>query len=153
MQRYHLRADLQPEEYRAEALAESLAEDAANKSFLLIRASRGREVLAEQLVAAGGTVEQVVVYNSADVAQADAEVKRSLDAGEVDWITVTSSAIANSLANLFGDSLRNTRLASISPITSDTLREAGFEPTAEASEYTMAGVVDAIRGSRVVHKN
>ena len=51
-------ADLQPDEYRAEALADALAADAAGKRFLLVRASRGREVLAESLSAAGGAVEQ-----------------------------------------------------------------------------------------------
>ncbi len=41
-----------------------IAENAAGKRFLLARASRGREVLAESLRAAGGDVEQVVVYES-----------------------------------------------------------------------------------------
>ena len=66
--------------------------------------------------------------------------------GQIDWTTVTSSAIARSLARLFGESLQRTKLASISPITSATLRELGFEPAAEAKEYTMAGVVAAIVG-------
>src|SRR5262249_27352935 len=53
LSRYHLRADLVPETYRSEALAESLkSEAAAGKRFLLARANRGREVLAEELVAA-----------------------------------------------------------------------------------------------------
>jgi uroporphyrinogen III methyltransferase/synthase len=66
-------------------------------------------------------------------------------AGQIDWTTVTSSAIARSLAKLFGDTLKKTKIVSISPITSATLRELGFEPAAEAKEYTMAGVVEAIR--------
>jgi len=41
---------LVPEEFRAESLAAALGADAKGKRFLLIRASRGREVLAEQLV-------------------------------------------------------------------------------------------------------
>lgn len=144
LERYHLRANLQPDEFRAEVLAESLSTAASGKHFLLVRASRGREVLAEQLTQAGGSVEQVVVYNSTDVTQPDEDAQQMLNAGEVDWITVTSSAIANSLVEMFGDSLRHARLASISPITTGTLREAGFEVAAEATEYTMAGVVDAI---------
>ena len=65
-------------------------------------------------------------------------------AGEVDWVTVTSSAIARSLANLFGDDLKKSKLASISPVTTGTLNELGFSPSAEALEYTMDGVVEAI---------
>jgi len=145
LSRYHLRADLVPEEYRAESLAQSLADGAAGKRFLLIRASRGREVLAEELTKAGGIVEQVVIYESVDVEQPDEQIFAKMAAGAIDWTTVTSSAIARSLARLFGDSLRKTKLVSISPITSATLRELGNEPAAEATEYTMAGVVEAIR--------
>jgi uroporphyrinogen III methyltransferase/synthase len=143
--RYHLRADLVPDEYRAEALAEAIKRDAKHGSrVLLVRASRGREVLADELSQAGCQVEQVVSYLSRDVTQPDASVAEQLASGQIDWITVTSSAIARSLANLFGEQLRHSKLASISPITSATLRELGYEVSAEAVEYTMPGLVDAI---------
>jgi len=143
--RYHLQADLVPDEFRAESLAQSLQGAAAGKRFLLARASRGREVLAEELTKSGGIVEQVIVYESTDVERPDPAIAEQMAAGRIDWTTVTSSAIARSLVRLFGDSLRHTKLVSISPITSATLRELGFEPAAEAKEYTMAGVVEAIR--------
>jgi uroporphyrinogen III methyltransferase / synthase len=142
--RYGLHADLVPEQFRAEALAEALAREAAGRRFLLARASRGREVLAEQLTAAGAVVEQVVVYTSADVEQADPDVAALLSAGRIDWVTVSSSAIARSLVRLFGADLRRAKLASISPITSGTLRELGHEPAVEATEYTMPGLAAAI---------
>ena len=142
--RYRLKADLLPDEFRAESLAASLANEAQGKRFLLIRASRGREVLAEDLSRAGGTVEQVVVYQSRDVTSPEASIEQSLREGRIQWITVTSSAIARSLAALFGEHLRKARLASISPITSDVLRQVGFEPAVEARQYTMEGLVEAI---------
>ena len=142
--RYELHTDLVPDRYRAEALAEALAHVAPGRRFLLARASRGREVLAEQLAAAGATVEQIVVYNSTDVEHPDAETAALLRAGRIDWITVTSSAIARSLARLLGEDLRRAKLASISPITSGVLRELGYEPAVEAVEYTMPGLVAAI---------
>jgi uroporphyrinogen III methyltransferase/synthase len=116
----------------------------AGKRFLLARANRGREVLAEQLAAAGGTVEQIAVYTSRDVAACDPEIEQALATGGIDWITVTSSEIARSLAHLFGNQLGEARLASISPLTSATLRELGYEVAAEANPYTTAGLVDAI---------
>jgi uroporphyrinogen III methyltransferase / synthase len=142
--RYGCRADLVPQQYRAESLAEALASDAAGKRFLLARASRGREVLAEQLTAAGGIVEQIVVYTSTDVVKAEPETAAMLHAGKIDWITVTSSAIARSLAGLFGEELRRAKLASISPITSGVLRELGYEPAVEAVEYTLTGLAAAM---------
>jgi uroporphyrinogen III methyltransferase / synthase len=175
--RYGLRADLVPEQFRAEALAEALvnAEKNAEKGtvpvcrngpsgaahkrglspfplagqrFLLARASRGREVLAERLTAAGARVDQIVVYTSTDVEHPDAEIAATLRAGRIDWITVTSSAIARSLARLFGDDLGRARLASISPITSGVLRELGYQPAAEAVQYTLVGLAEAIVANR-----
>jgi uroporphyrinogen III methyltransferase/synthase len=141
---YRLRADVQPAQYRAEALAETLARQASGQRFLLARASRGRAVLAEQLTAAGGLVDQVVVYDSRDTERPEAEIAAAIAEGRVDWITVTSSAIARSLVAMFGDELGRCRLASISPITSATLRECGQQPAVEAETYTTAGLIDAI---------
>ena len=141
---YRLRPDVTPEKFRAEALGEALAAEAPGRRFLLARASRGREVLAEQLRTAGGQVEQVVVYFSNDVQVADEALSAQLADGEIAWITVTSSAIAKALHGLFGEHLRRCRLASISPLTSATLRQLGHEPAAEATDYTMPGVVAAI---------
>jgi uroporphyrinogen III methyltransferase/synthase len=112
---------------------------------LLARASRGREVLAEQLRAAGGIVDQVVVYRSSDAHQLQPDIQQQFVHGQIDWVTVTSSAIARALVHLAGPQLHQCKLASISPLTSSTLRECGFEPAAEATEYTMPGVVQAIR--------
>jgi uroporphyrinogen III methyltransferase/synthase len=147
LQAYHLRADHQPAEYRAESLAASLSADAAGKRFLLARASRGREVLAQQLCQAGGHVEQVVVYRSEDVPQADAHVLSRLESGSIDYITVTSSAIARSLVRLFGERLQRAQLVSISPVTTATLRELGYPPAIEATDYSMPGVVAALKNA------
>ncbi len=144
LERFHLRADVVPSEYRAEALAEALHGEAAGGRFLLARANRGRDVLAQRLLAAGGDVQQVVVYQSIDVDRPTPEVATLLAAGKIDYVTVTSSAIARSLASLFGDALGRAVLASISPITSQTLRELGYTVGVEAASYTMDGLVEAV---------
>jgi len=141
---YHLEPDLVPERFIADELAAALAQDASGKRFLLLRASRGREVLAETLTAAGAIVEQVVVYNSTDAPAPDPKISAALAAGEIDWVTVTSSAIARSLGTMFGASLKKTRLATISPQTTSALAELGLAPAAEATQYDMSGVVAAI---------
>ncbi len=139
---FGLRADLVPEQFRAEALAAALVTAAAGRRFLLARASRGRDLLAKQLIAAGATVEQIVVYTSTDVERPEADIAVMLRAGRIDWVTVTSSAIARSLGRLFGGQLRRARLASISPLTSGVLRELGYQPAVEAAEYNLAGLVE-----------
>jgi uroporphyrinogen III methyltransferase/synthase len=144
-----LRADLLPDSYRSEALAESLAARAGGKSILLARADRGRTVLIDEL-ASVARVEQVAVYRNADAASLPEEAAQRLDEGSVDWVTVTSSAIGTRLHQLVSASAceriarGEIRLASISPVTSDTLRRLGWPVAAEAREYTWAGLVDAI---------
>jgi len=144
LKEFHLRADLCPDVYRAEALAEALAPLARGRRVLLARASRGRETLAESLAAAGAAVEQAVVYNSRDVAAPDSDISAALAAGRIDWTTVTSSAIARSLVRLFGEALHKTQLAAISPITAEVLAELGHRPAVVAEDYTAEGIVAAI---------
>ncbi len=146
--RYSLNADLSPEKFNAEALAQALAGEASGKRFLLAQASRGRQVLADELQRAGAEVDPIVVYGSVDVEDPDPEVAKALSSGEIDWITVTSSATARSLVRLYGDALRSAQLVSMSPLTSKALDELGYEPAAEASQHTMAGIVDAILQAR-----
>jgi uroporphyrinogen III methyltransferase / synthase len=146
---YYLQADLQPEEYRAEALAEALVADTgttagAMRRMLLIRASRGREYLAEKLTAAGIQVEQTVVYHSSDLAETDPEVNQLMAAGRIDWVTATSSAIASSMLRQYGQTLRRTQVAAISPLTASVFSAAGYPQPTVASQYTTDGLIDAI---------
>ncbi|TWT99688.1 Uroporphyrinogen-III C-methyltransferase [Botrimarina colliarenosi] len=145
---WRLHADVVPDEYRAEALAESLREEVTGRRVLLIRASRGRETLAETLREAGAEVDQVVAYQSRDVTTPDEAILEEITAGRVDWITVTSSAIARATTALFGKAIRESptspRFAAISPLTAATLQDVGYEADAVASEYTADGVIDAI---------
>lgn len=141
---FHLTADVAPDTYRAEALAETLAQHVRGKHVLLLCASRGREVLAEMLSAAGATVEQVVVYESRDVPTPSPEIEEALASGKIDFTTVTSSAIARSLVKMFGASLRSTKLAAISPLTAEVLSELGYPAAIVAKSYTSDGLVDAI---------
>ncbi len=147
---FHIHADLQPDSHRAESLAESLEPQVRGKKVLLVRASRGREVLAEMLIAAGATVEQAVAYESNDVKTAREDIAHELAAGRIDITIVTSSAIARSLVRLFGDDLAKTRLAVISPLTASALTELGFSPAIVAETYTTEGLVHAILAAELV---
>ena len=84
-------------------------------------------------------VEQIVVYATHDVTSPDPIIAAKLSAGEIGWITVTSSAIARAIVGLFGESLRKASLASISPVTSQVLNEIGYPPAVEADGIHDAG--------------
>jgi uroporphyrinogen III methyltransferase/synthase len=141
---YGIRADLMPDQFVAESLAQALISKSEGGRFLLARASRGRQMMAQRLEAAGARVDQVVVYGNADVEEPDPKVAGRLDAGGIDWVAVTSSATARSLDRLYGKGLRSAQLVSMGPITSDTLQELGLEVAVEASPQTSDGLVDAV---------
>jgi uroporphyrinogen III methyltransferase/synthase len=149
--RYHLRADLVPDEFVAESLAAGLVGQAKGRRFLVARASRGRTVLGAAVERAGGLVDQVVVYGSVDEERADPGVVAALAAGGIDWVTVTSSSAARALAHLYGAALGSARFASIGPLASGTLRELGYVATVEASPHTTAALVEAICAARPSH--
>jgi len=149
---YHLHADLVPEEFVAESLAQALADEAAGGTVLLVRASRGREVLAAALEEVSATVEQVVAYGSVDVEQPDPEVADALEDGRIHWIAVSSSSAARALYRLYGQALRMARIASIGPVASETLRELGLPPDVEASPHTTAGLVEGIARAEEVSR-
>jgi uroporphyrinogen III methyltransferase/synthase len=149
LQDYGLRADCVPAEYRAEALADILRQHVDGRRVLLLRASRGRELLAQTLVQAGALVNSVVAYSSVDVEAADADIAAMMQAGQVTWTVATSSSIAQALARFFGASLHKTRIASISPVTSSTLAELGYPATVEACPHTMQGIIDTIQAHGV----
>ncbi|MDR1384049.1 MAG: uroporphyrinogen-III synthase [Planctomycetaceae bacterium] len=132
-------------DFRAEGVLALLAEkDVTGKRILLIRGDRGRDILLKELRRLGAFVEQISTYRSVDVKAASPEIASLLQSGKMDWITVTSSAIAKALVRMFGGELRKAKLVSISPITSQTLAECGFPPTVEASQATMEAIVNVV---------
>lgn len=149
LEKYSLRADLVPKEYRAESLADALRPHVAGCKVLWARASRGRDVLPAELAAAGAQVEQLVVYQNRDAGPFSPHVMKQLEQGELDWIALSSPSIARNLPNLLTPQAKQnlggkTKLVSISPVTTAAASEAGLTITAEATEYTWDGIFQAM---------
>ncbi len=152
LQRFHLRADIVPDEFRAEGLAAALAPLVVGQKVLWARASRGRDVLPIELARVGATVDQVVVYDNSDVESLPADVLAAIANEELEWIGLSSPSIARGLARLVPESQRgklgtSTRLASISPVTSAAAREAGLSIAVEAATYNWDGIFEAIQAA------
>jgi uroporphyrinogen-III synthase len=139
-----------PDRYVAEAVVEALKGKTQAKRVLLVRAKVARDVLPTELRKSGAKVDVAEAYETHVPKGAKAKLNRlfSNDTSRPDIVTFTSSSTAtNFLALLEKDhwhGLREIWLASIGPVTSDTLRQAGFKPNIEALEYTMEGLTLAI---------
>ena len=143
--------DLVPAQFRSEGITAALAEAPSPSRFLLVRANRGRDVMRRELEARGHIVREVAAYASEPVAQLDFATVAAIDLEPVDWVTVTSSLIAEAAIRLFGPRLRQWRVASLSPITSATLREHGIEPTVEAAAAVTDSLVTAMANWEIAH--
>jgi uroporphyrinogen III methyltransferase/synthase len=136
--------DLEPERSQSEGIVESLGHTVRHGRFLLVRADRGRDVMRREFEALGHHVAEVAAYSSRAADTMDPATLSALDRAGIDWITVTSSFIAESAARLFGDRMRRWKIASLSPVTTVTLQSLGLAPTVEAAEPTATALAAAV---------
>src|SRR5262249_50059154 len=114
----------------------------------LARADRGRTILRDELGQLA-QVDQVAVYHNADAESLPDSIVDRIAGGTVDWITLTSSAITTALYALLPDTARrrvgsDIRLASLSPVTSETAARLGWRVAVEASVFTWDGLIEAL---------
>jgi uroporphyrinogen III methyltransferase/synthase len=140
-----LKTDCLPQEFVAESLLKALDTDLTGKKILIPRAEAAREVLPEGLRQRGASVDVAPVYRTA--APDASALREALASKRPDWITFTSSSTVRQFVEISGeDALRGVRIASIGPITSETLGEYGVDATVEADPHTMEGLIRAIVG-------
>jgi uroporphyrinogen III methyltransferase/synthase len=137
-----------PEEYRAERIAQGLADKIVpGQKILLARAEEAREVLPEELISLGAEVFDVPAYKTVLGETDKNELIRLLKEHSVDAVTFTSSStVRNFLEFLDGnlDLLKGVTTCSIGPITSETAVKLGLPIDYEAAEYTIEGLIKAL---------
>jgi len=144
--RHHLVADLVPERYVAEGLLDALAATSDGPRRALVpRAAVARDVLPDGLRALGWEVDVVEAYRTRPVAPS-ADQREAVAAA--DAITFTSSSTVTNFVEAFGVGALPPLVACIGPVTSATARELGIDPTVEASEHTIDGLVAALVAHR-----
>ncbi len=127
-------------------------EEVLGKRFLIPRAEKAREVLPESLVELGADVEVVPVYRTGFPEDTEIEaVCKMLETEFLNVVTFTSSSTVTHFIDILNMSnlpqlLRRVVIASIGPVTSETLRENGLSVDVEAEEYTIDGLVKALAG-------
>ena len=141
----HLKVDKMPEEYVAESLVKAFESEELNwRRILLPRAAVARDLVPIELVRRGATVDAVEAYRTAIPDDAAARVTEML-ARKPHWITFTSSSTVKNFIEAAGTgALDGVKIASIGPVTSETLREHGMRVDAEAQPHTIPGLVQAI---------
>jgi uroporphyrinogen III methyltransferase/synthase len=132
-------ADLVSERFVGEGLVEALG-DVADARVLVARAEEARDVLPDGLRAAGATVSVVPLYRT--LREAPRDIAAVLAADVVAFSA--ASTVRNLAAALDGHDAAGVRAVSIGPVTSEAVREHGFELVAEAGQHDLDGLVDVI---------
>ncbi|MFC1735613.1 uroporphyrinogen-III C-methyltransferase [Candidatus Hydrogenedentota bacterium] len=144
-------ADCMPEKYVAESVAEALLAigSVEGKSFLLPRADIARSALPEMLAEYGATVDDIEAYSTITGDGGKGPVLKLLDEGKLDAVTFTSSSTARNFVKLFSEEIdrfkADVTFASIGPVTTKTATELGLDIDIEAGEYTIPGLISALR--------
>jgi uroporphyrinogen III methyltransferase/synthase len=136
-------ADVVPERFVAESLVQALAELPVEHA-LVARAREARDVLPDALRARGATVEVLELYETLAAPLGEAELAA---ARQADYVTFTSSSTVRFFLQVAGGEAGlspRTRIVSIGPVTSETLREHGLEPHVEAEQHDIDGMIAAL---------
>jgi len=147
-----IRADLIPNEYRAEAVVEEFKKLGTRElSILLPRAAGARDLLPEELRKMGFLVEVVEAYRTSIPERGTKDVKAMLMEGELDMVTFTSSSTVTNFMSLFREEghrlkewMERVDVACIGPITAGTAQECGLKVSLVPETYTIDALTEAI---------
>ncbi|MBI3605899.1 MAG: uroporphyrinogen-III C-methyltransferase [Nitrospirae bacterium] len=148
--KYGIKADLVPASFQGESVVEAFNRmDIQGARFLIPRAKEAREVLPESLKRMGARVEVVAAYQNVKPVENVEKIKKLFSEGEISVVTFTSSSTVKNFTGLFDPEvlkgyLKKAKIASIGPITSQTLKEAGYQADIEPKEHTIPALTEAI---------
>lgn len=147
-----LHVEYVPAEYRAEAVIEGLRGKLnPGEKVLLPRADIARAILPETLKnEMGADVNNVVAYRTVRGSGDASLLKELLEEGIIHYVTFTSSSTVKNFVEMLDadnlhDLLNGVKLVSIGPITSEAARDLGLKIDIEATEYTIDGLVEALK--------
>lgn len=144
---YHLTVDLMPEkDFVAEGLVKAFKENHSieNSTILWVRAQDAREVIANELTGLGGIVDEAIAYRTVPEKEDNLHALARLKEEGADMITFTSSSTVECFLDLGVPLPEKTKIASIGPVTSATIKKRGLKVDVSARENTVDGLVAAI---------
>ncbi len=151
----HLSVDAMPDKYVAKDISKAIGakDDLENLRVLLLRAEVANLELPKLLEDQGAIVDDVAVYQTVpETEDVNGAAARLLEEG-ADWLTfASSSAVENFHARFPLPELLKQfpalKTASIGPETTKALVALGLQPTVEAKQHTIDGLVKAVQISR-----
>lgn len=162
--KYGIRVDLIPEEFRAEGLIEAFIKVSSKQCavcgkegsdfplkdlrFLLPRAEKAREIFPEKIRELGGEIDVPVAYRTIKPESRGKRLRRFLKEGRISIATFTSAATFNNFREIMGadaeELLKGVAIAVIGPITAKAVEKAGLNVDIMPKEATIEAMAEEI---------
>jgi uroporphyrinogen III methyltransferase/synthase len=142
-----LRPDVAIPSFRPEAAAAAFEEvgGLAGERLLFLREEGPPSPLAARLATLGAAVEEVAAYREEPLPGDVAEIRRRLEAGEIDVIAFASSRTVRRFVAAFGAETGGAALAAIGTETARTALSFGLPVRLVPGEQTLNGFIRGIR--------
>jgi len=150
LERYGLKADLIPAEFKAEGVLAALGGvRVKGQKFLIPRAKVAREVIPDRLREMGDDVTVATAYENVRPALDADRMKKLFRENKITTVTFTSSSTVHNFIEILGQKeyktfLEGVDVACIGPVTAKTAEEYGMKVAIMPKEYTIPAFVDAI---------
>lgn len=166
--KYGIRVDLVPEEFRAEGLIEAFSQMRLGDDgdfvkgasppddlqtlkglrFLLPRAEKAREIFPDKIRELGGEIDVPTVYRTVKPESRGKRIRRFLREGKISIATFTSAATFHNFREIMGEEadeyLKDVPIAAIGPVTAKAIEKAGFRVQIMPKEATVEAMVEEI---------
>lgn len=140
--------DFVPEEFTSEGIISGLANiEISGCRILLPRANIAPKDLVDGLAKLGAKPHEVTAYITEQSSEPVTQAKETLNDGQIDIITFTSSSTVTNFLTAIGNERQGVdqaKIACIGPVTAATAEKAGLRVDIVAEEQTIPGLVAAI---------
>ncbi len=148
IERYGIRVDLVPDEFRAEGLIESFRKFGSLKGlrFLLPRGELAREIFPEKIKELGGVIDAPVAYRTVKPETYGKRLKRFLSEGRITVATFASPSAFRNFMEIIGEDrlLTGVLISAIGPQTEKAIKKAGLSVDIMPKESTVEAMAQEI---------
>lgn len=146
--KFGLKADIIPEKFTSESVYDKLKDILNSNDNILIPNAKEARTYLEDNLRKMCNVEVIKTYENVVGDSKKENIIDQLKNKEIDYITFTSSSTVRNLIKIIGvdniELLKNTKLISIGPVTTETINEYELNLHKQADEYTIDGIVNKI---------
>ncbi len=149
---YGICPDFVPDVFTGADLAKQLivAGNLSGKKILLLRSQIASKELPNLLNQAGAEVDDIAIYNAAEVNNDTKALTDDITANRINFITFASPSAVDSFCNQVSVDAVNSstaKIVSIGPVTSQKLSQLNLKIAIEAAEHTIEGLIQAMENA------